>query len=131
MQRRIVEVLKEHPDVQEVIVPVYEQYLSLSDPRFVTPAGLWEGLYVYACDDATTLARVLQEDAAACNLLATFDEHWFVRAELAQGSECESRVRDLGEALAMARALRNKSQCEAVLAEVAGAFKPAPGESDA
>mgnify|MGYP001627354042 CR=1 FL=1 len=131
MQRRIIEVLKEHPDDQEVIVPVYEQYLSLSDPRDVTLAGLWEGLYVYACEDAGTLVRVLQDDPAACNLLATFDESWFVRAELAQGSTCESRVRDLGEALAMARALRNKSQCEDVLAEVARAFKPAPGEPDA
>ena len=130
MQRRIVEVLKE-PDDQEVIVPVYEQYLSLSDPRVLTAAGLWEGLYVYACDDATTLARVLQEDPAACNLLATFDEHWFVRAELAQDHECESRVKDLGEALAMARALRNKRQCEDVLREVARALEPAPGEPDA
>lgn len=130
MQRRIVEVLKEHPDDQEVIGPVYEQYLSLSDPRDITRAGVWEGLYVYACDDATTLARVLQENPAACDLLATFDEHWFVRAELGQGCECESRVRDLGEALAMARTLRNKNQCEDVLAEVARAFEPAPGEPD-
>ena len=120
MQRRIVEVLPAHPDDQAVIGPVHERHLDLADPRESCPMGVWEALYIFACGDSEALALVLAQDDGARNLLLSFEEHWFVRAEQAQDNACEARVESLGEAVSMARVIRNRARGKDVLTEILG-----------
>lgn len=109
LPRRIVEVLDKDPYQHAVIVPIYERLLT-SQMQDVSALGFWEALFMFAHGELDPLTSILQRDAAARELLASFDEHWIVRAEEVKSSECEARVKNIGEAVVLARALCERQQ---------------------
>lgn len=118
--RCIVEVLALNPDDHPVNVPLHEHQLNATDSQNAQSMGLWQSLFIYGFGDPKPLQNLLKQDAQARNLVASFNERWFVRAERAEGSYCESDVQDALQAVLMARSLSIKAACEDVLDEIHG-----------
>lgn len=117
-QRYIVDVFELHPNNHQLVEPLHEHLVKLSDPQDVKHIGLWEALLFYVRGDADPLINLLERDSKACNLLVKFEEHWFVRAEMARDSKGQSQTKTAAQAVVIARSTRNRKVCRDVLKEI-------------
>jgi hypothetical protein len=115
MERYIVEVLDRDPNLQQVIVPIYETIVDRPDSAL--ESTLDQALFIYATGDTAPLERLLQESGSACEFIADLNEDWFVRAETTFDSRCEARTRSICSAVAVAHALLSRTAARAVLDE--------------
>ena len=114
----IVDVFAQSPDNHQLVEPIHEHLVKVSDPQDAEHIGLWEALLFYVRGDAEPLINLLKRDSKACNLLVKFEEHWFVRAEMARDSKGQSHTKTASQAVVIARSARNKKVCRDVLKEI-------------
>ena len=113
--RSIIEVLPLDPNDHQIIVPVHEHLVKLSKLNNGRNIGLWEALFFYAYKNVNPLTDLLEQDSKARDLLVKFEEHWFVRAESAEGYKTQSSVTSAAQAVMIARSASSKNVCGDVL----------------